>query len=162
MDDKTTKPNIIEFLFILVETNFERLLSEILPIWVEEITSQFDSRPSTSRTASLAILEEINFWRNEASKLYRIREEVGSDKIGKAINKYNAKEVKEVNIVKKFIVDITAKHQEAVSNQNFLGVLENPVKEIHTVPMEDLNELFKNVFTYVFIIWDSSPFYSSP
>ena len=87
---------------------------------------------------------------------------MASDKIGKALNKYNAKEVKEVNIVRKFIVDITAKHQEAVSNQNFLGVLENPVKEIHTVPMEDLNELFKNVFTYVFIIWDSSPFYSSP
>ena len=137
------------------------MISEILPIWVEEITNQFDSRPTASRTASLGILEEINFWRNEASKLFRIKEEVASDKIGKAINDYNAKEVKEVNIIKKFIIDITAKHQEAVSNQNFLGVLENPVREIHNVPMEELNDLFKNIFTYVFIIWDKSPFYSS-
>ena len=136
--------------------------TEILPIWVEEITSQFDARPSTSRTSSLAILAEIDFWRKEASKLYRIKEEVASDKIGKAINKYNAKEVKEVNIIRKFIVDITAKHQEAVSNQNFLSVLENPVREIHNVPMDELNDLFKTVFTCVFIIWDKSPFYSSP
>ena len=107
-------------------------------------------------------MAEIDFWRKEASKLYRIKEEVASDKIGKAINKYNAKEVKEVNIIRKFIVDITAKHQEAVSNQNFLGVLENPVREIHNVPMDELNDLFKTVFTCVFIIWDKSPFYSSP
>ena len=128
---------------------------------MEEIAGQFDGRPSASRTAGLAILQEIQFWRNEAAKLFRIKNEVASDKIGRALSKYNQKEVKEVNIIKKYIVDITAKHEEAVSNQNFLGILENPVKEIHTVPMENLSELFQNIFAYVFIIWSSSPFYSS-
>ena len=138
------------------------ILKEILPIWVEEITKEFDSRPTTSRTASLSMLEEIDFWRAETAKLLRLKTEVASDKIGKALKNYNPKEVKEVGVIRTFIVDITAKHQEAVSNQNFLGTLEAPVKEIHIIPMENLRELFKNIFVYVFIIWNNSQFYSSP
>ena len=140
----------------------QQILREVLPIWVEEINSQFDSRPSTSRTANLTILEEIAFWRAEASKLYRVREEVGSTKIGKALACYQPKEVKEVAVVQKFIVDITAKHQEAVSNQDFLGVLQKPVKMIHEVSMDELRQLFDTVYGYVFIVWDCSPYYSTP
>jgi hypothetical protein len=147
---------------VLAPDSEQRILREVLPIWVEEINSQFDSRPSTSRTASLTVLEEITFWRAEAAKLFRVREEVASDKIGKALARYDAKEVREVTVVKNFIVDITARHQEAVSNQDFLGVLEQPVSKIHEVAMEELRQLFDAVYGYVFIIWDSSPFYSSP
>ena len=138
------------------------VLLEILPIWVEEITTEFDSRPTTSRTASLSMLKEIDFWRAETAKLLRLKTEVGSDKIGKALKNYNPKEVKEVGVIKSFIIDVNAKHQEAVSNQNFLGTLEGPVKEIHIIPMENLRELFKNIFVYVFVIWKNSKYYSSP
>ena len=135
---------------------------EILPIWVEEITTEFDSRPTTSRTASLSVLKEIDFWRLETAKLLRLKTEVGSDKIGKALKHYNPKEVKEVGAIKSFIIDVNTKHQEAVSNQNFLGTLEGPVQEIHLIAMENLKELFKNIYVYVFIIWNSSQYYSSP
>ena len=135
---------------------------EILPIWVEEITKEFDSRPTTSRTSSLSILKEIDFRRAEASKLLRLKTEVASDKISKALKNYNPKEVKEVGAIRSFVVDIKAKQQEAVSNQNFLGTLEEPVKEIQTIPMENLKELFKNIYVKVFVIWNNSKFYSSP
>ena len=87
---------------------------------------------------------------------------MASDKIAKAISHYDPKEVKEVSVVQNFIVDITARHQEAVSNQDFLSVLEKPVKRIHEVAMEDLQELFTIVYGYVFLVWECSPFYSSP
>ena len=135
---------------------------EILPIWVEEITKEFDSRPTTSRTASLSILKEIDFWRTEAAKLLRLKTEVSSDKIIKTLKCYNPKDVKEVGMIRNFVTDITAKHKEAVSNQNFLSTLEEPVKEIHSIPMENLKELFKNIFVYVFVIFKNSQFYSNP
>ena len=147
---------------VLEVENSAKIVREILPIWVEEITGEFDSRPTTSRTSSLAILDEIQFWRAEAAKLLRLKTEVASDKVGSAIKQFNLKEVKEVGVIKNFIVEITQKYQEAVSNQNFIGSLEGPVKEIHTIPMENLNELFKNIFSYVFIIRKNSQYYSSP
>ena len=91
-----------------------------------------------------------------------MKTEVASDKISKALKNYNPKEVKEVGAIRSFVVDITAKQQEAVSNQNFLGTLEEPVKEIQTIPMENLKELFKNIYVKVFVIWNNSKFYSSP
>ena len=91
-----------------------------------------------------------------------MKTEVASDKINKALKNYNPKEVKEVGAIRSFVVDITAKQQEAVSNQNFLGTLEEPVKEIQTIPMENLKELFKNIYVKVFVIWNNSKFYSSP
>ena len=91
-----------------------------------------------------------------------MKTEVASDKINKALKNYNPKEVKEVGAIRSFVVDITAKQQEAVSNQNFLGTLEEPVKEIQTIPMENLKELFKNISVKVFVIWNNSKFYSSP
>ena len=110
----------------------------------------------------MSILKEIDFWRSETSKLLRLKNEVSSDKIGKTLKNYNPKEVKEVGAIRNFVIDITAKHKEAVSNQNFLGTLEDPVKEIHTIPMENLKELFKNIYAYVFIIFKNSQFYSNP
>ena len=147
---------------VLQHESSAKIVREILPIWVEEITGEFDSRPTTSRTSSLAILREIQFWRAEAAKLLRLKTEVASDKVGSAIKQFNPKEVKEVGSVRSFIIEITQKYQEAVSNQNFLGTLESPVKEIHTIPMENLNELFKKIFSYVFIIRKNSQYYSSP
>lgn len=147
---------------VLQHESSAKIVREILPIWVEEITGEFDSRPTTSRTSSLAILHEIQFWRAEAAKLLRLKTEVASDKVGSAIKQFNPKEVKEVGSVRSFIIEITQKYQEAVSNQNFLGTLESPVKEIHTIPMENLNELFKKIFSYVFIIRKNSQYYSSP
>ena len=60
---------------------------------------------------------------------------MASDKIGKALASYDPKEVKEVPVVRSFIVDITARHQEAVSNQDFLGVLEKPVSPPATLAL---------------------------
>ena len=110
----------------------------------------------------MSILSEIDFWRAETAKLLRLKTEVSSDKIGKALRDYNPKDVKEVGVIRSFIIDITAKHQEAVSNQNFLGMLEEPVKDIQTVQMENLRELFKSIFSKVFIIFNNSQYYSSP
>ena len=147
---------------VLEQESTAKIVREILPIWVEEITGEFDSRPTTSRTSSLAILQEIQFWRAEAAKLLRLKTEVSSDKVGSAVKQFNPKEVKEVGSVRSFIIEITQKYQEAVSNQNFLGCLEGPVRDIHTIPMENLPELFKNIFSCVFIIRKNSQYYSSP
>ena len=162
LNDPMQKGMMTSSVSVLDADSSNLILQEILPIWVEEITKEFDSRSTTSRTASLSMLKEIDFWRAETAKLLRLKTEVGSDKIGKVLKNYNPKEVKEVGVIKNFIVDITAKHEEAVSNQNFLGTLEAPVKEINIIAMENLKELFKNIYVYVFVIWNNSKFYSSP
>ena len=100
---------------------------------------------------------DTHFW----EELSRYLQKVFLSRLERNTNNSH-KEVKEVGVINSFIIDVNAKHQEAVSNQNFLGTLEGPVKEIHIIAMENLRELFKNIFVFVFVIWKNSKYYSSP
>ena len=74
---------------------------------------------------------------------------------------YNPKDVPQVTTIRKYRASIITKHKEAVSNADFLGILEGPVNQIHNVPMEGLPKLFADIYSYIFIIWDNSLYYNN-
>jgi hypothetical protein len=48
-----------------------------------------------------------------------------------------------------------------LSHQNFLGLLEQPVRQIRAEPMEKLSQLFLTIYINIFVIWENAPYYNS-
>jgi len=51
-------------------------MAEILPIWLEAIRLEMGVSPGEASLTSLSILEEINFWAAEVTRLQRLKEQV--------------------------------------------------------------------------------------
>jgi hypothetical protein len=45
--------------------------------------------------------------------------------------------------------------------QNFLGLLEKPVKQIQKEPIQKLAQLFLTIYVNIFVIWENAPYYNS-
>jgi hypothetical protein len=60
--------------------------SEILPIWLEAIRVEMGGGRGESSMANLSILEEINFWASEVTRLRRLKEQVTCARVKKCLD----------------------------------------------------------------------------
>jgi hypothetical protein len=67
-----------------VKLNFFSL--EILPIWLDAIRVEMGGGRGEASLANLSIIEEINFWASEVTRLRRLKEQVTCARVKKCLD----------------------------------------------------------------------------